>query len=106
MLGIHTLVKATDEGYGEYIGEVVGFKLNPAPVYHVKILACIKYPSQNALIFKDHQFKRSPYPYLSQQIFPISTVLLYTGEIPDYEHSVMCAYLQSNEAGGMALCHR
>ena len=74
MLELHSLVKATDEGYGEYIGEVVGFRNHPASVYYVKILACTKYPSQYALLVKEGHFKREPYLYLSKIISTLSLV--------------------------------
>jgi len=92
MLKLHDLVLASDEGYGEYIGEIVGFRKCPAPVYLVKILACTRYPSQNALLIKHVHFKREPYPYLSVQVFRTSDCQPYHGPILNYELSVKEAY--------------
>lgn len=97
MLKMQSLVIATDEGYGEYIGKIVGYRNNPAPVYMVKILACVKYPSQNALLIKHVHFKRKPYPYKSVQIFHASNCNPYNGPIPDYEASIKEAYRKYKE---------
>lgn len=92
---IHSIVKAANESYGEYIGKVVGFRNNPAPVYYVRILACTKYPNQYALLIKDVHFKRHPYPYLSIQNFSKSNVRIYKSDVPEYEHSVNIALKES-----------
>lgn len=98
MIEIHSIVKATDEGYGQYIGEVVGFRKFPSHVYFVKILACTRYPSQVALLV-NVSYKRNPYPYQSIQTFNSANVSLYDGAVPDYETSV------KNAMKEMALCH-
>ena len=98
MLEIHTLVIATDEGYGQYIGEVVGFRKYPAPVYFIKILACTRYPSQVALLV-NVAYRREPFPYHSINTFSSEHVHLYHGIVPDYEISLKDAL------EGMALCH-
>ncbi|NLU53426.1 MAG: hypothetical protein GXX10_11270 [Clostridiaceae bacterium] len=98
MLKLHSIVKAVDEGYGEYIGEIVGFRGYPSPVYYVRILACTKYPSQNALLVKNVHFKRLPYPHLSIQTFSLNNVEEYKGEIPEYEQSVQTAFGQAQAA--------
>lgn len=85
-------VIATDPLYGTYIGILEGLN-KYIKEYHgierakVRILACIEYPSQKALLL-DTIKRKKPFGYCEVENFDLGSVELYTGEVPDYEYSV------------------
>lgn len=83
------LVVAKDSFYGNYIGRIHGTTAKDK--VSVQILACIKYPHQQAIIFSEQFVSRDPYPFGSIRKFDIFDLQSYSGEIPDYKESVKTA---------------
>lgn len=80
-------VIATDPLYGTYIGILEGLNKYIIERAKVRILACIEYPSQKALL-QDTIRPRKPFNYCEVENFDLGSVELYTGEVLDYEYSV------------------
>ena len=88
---IGDIVIATDIAYGTYIGILEGLNRYVSERAKVRILACIEYPSQRAIL-QDTPKPRKPYEYCEIERFDLKAVELYCGEVPDYEESVQQAY--------------
>ena len=70
--------------YGSYIGEIISASSYMTYSVNLKILACTKYPSQNAIIFTNKIFERMPLTYGSIEHCLIEFIEPFDGPLPDY----------------------
>lgn len=88
---IGDLVIATDQFWGRYIGELVDVYCQPLWRAKVRVLACVTYPSQSA-IMGPAPFQRHPYKYVEIENFDLGGLEPFNGDtIPDYDTSVNTA---------------
>lgn len=85
---IGDIVIASAAEYGSYIGEIVGIRSTVGYQASIKVLACVEYPFQNALIYKEIIYERKPFEFGSVQHFPIEGVESYYGSVPDYDEAL------------------
>ncbi len=83
---IGDFVVASEEGYGKYICRIEGISTGHDGYFDTTIMAVLEYPSQHAIIFKNHIATRKPYEYGRPKRF--KKVEPYTGIIPEYKQSV------------------
>lgn len=95
VITVGDLVKASYKS-GEYIGEVMELSERKAAV---RVLAVLKHPAQGDL----HHPRRADVSFFHQRkalahqeiaLMPLPTLLLYTGEVPDYHESLRTALIQ------------
>lgn len=94
---IGDLVEATDPHYGTYIGTLTGIYPSRSgySLAKVKILACIDYPSQRAIIYTDNLFERKPAKKGDEIIFDMSSIIPYVGGRPDYRKCLADALIKA-----------
>ena len=83
LASIGEIVEVVTEYDGDYIGELID-NVYFGSVSVVKILACTKYPSQRTIMFKFNNYERWPLIYGSIETFPVESIKLFCGAIPDY----------------------
>ena len=89
MLAYETIgdnVIATDPYYGTYIGELqsISTGFDGTVFGTVKILACIEYPCQYAIIFTEKAVERKPFRYKDLKKFDIKGMSTHVAKIPNY----------------------
>ena len=87
---IGDIVIATDIAYGTYIGILEGLNRYVSERAKVRILACIEYPSQRAIL-QNTPKPRKPYKYCEIENFDLESVEPYFGKVPEYSESVISA---------------
>lgn len=76
-----------------YIAQIVGIKDRFINCLEVKIMACIYYPSQKALLYKDAIKERYPLEFGFIHKCSLNSIELYYGTIPEY-YDIMARVLE------------
>lgn len=70
---------------GNYIGQLEKVNTGICNIAVVKILVCVKYPSQRTIMYFFNNYERWPFTFGSLETFPVECLELFYGEtIPEY----------------------